>query len=374
MGKTWVIAIFFLLLGVVIGQAVIGLVRAPRIEAAEARTVSERPPLASDELRAIDIFKRTAPSVVFITTRREQTNPFTLQSNEISAGTGSGFIWDTRGHIVTNYHVIRGASSALVTLSDQRAYEAKLIGVAPTNDLAVLKIDAPADMLSPLPVGTSSDLLVGQSVYAIGNPFGLDSTLTSGVVSALGRSIRSPANVTIEDVIQTDAAINPGNSGGPLMDSAGRLIGVNTAIASPSGASAGIGFAVPVDTVNRVVPQLITNGRVVRAVLGVRTVHPDVNRNLMQRLGVQGVLVISVDPDSPAAKAGLRPTTRDPRGQLTLGDVILEIDGRRISDPFNLAGTLALFDPGKSVKLKIWRDGQTLEFDITLAGTEDTSR
>jgi S1-C subfamily serine protease len=374
MGKTWIIALFFLLLGVIVGQAVIGLVRAPRIEAAEARAVSERPPLASDELRAIDIFRRTAPSVVFITTLREQTNPFTLQSNEVAAGSGSGFIWDTRGHIVTNYHVIRGASSALVTLSDQRAFEAKLVGVAPTNDLAVLKIDAPADMLSPLPVGTSSDLLVGQAVYAIGNPFGLDSTLTSGVVSALGRSIRSPANVTIEDVIQTDAAINPGNSGGPLMDSAGRLIGVNTAIASPSGASAGIGFAVPVDTVNRVVPQLITSGRVVRAVLGVRTVHPEVNRNLMQRIGVQGVLVISVDPESPAAKAGLRPTTRDARGQLTLGDVILEIDGRRITDPFNLAGTLALFDPGKSVKLKIWRDGKTLEFDITLAGTEDTRR
>ncbi|HQY89734.1 MAG TPA: trypsin-like peptidase domain-containing protein, partial [Tepidisphaeraceae bacterium] len=262
MNKRWMIALFFLLTGVVLGQFLMGMIQARTTQAAESRDVTLRGPLAGDELRTIELFKTASPSVVFITTRREQVNPFTQNVNEVPAGTGSGFVWDDQGHIVTNFHVIRGSSSFVVTLSDQSSYEAKFIGAAPTNDLAVLKIDAPVEKLTPLLLGSSHDLQVGQSVFAIGNPFGLDSTLTIGIVSALGRSIQSPAGVTIEEVIQTDAAINPGNSGGPLMDSAGRLVGVNTAIASPSGASAGIGFAVPVDTVNRVVPQLISSGRV----------------------------------------------------------------------------------------------------------------
>ncbi len=193
---------------------------------------------------------------------------WTRSVTEIPAGTGSGFVWDDRGHVVTNFHVVQDADSAKVTLG-QDDYPARVVGCTRDQDLAVLQIEAPREKLVPIKVGTSAGLLVGQKVYAIGNPFGLDYTLTNGIVSALGRTIQSVGNVSIFDVIQTDAAINPGNSGGPLLDSSGRLIGVNTAIYSPSGASAGIGFAVPVDTVNRIVPELIAHGKVVRPVLGV---------------------------------------------------------------------------------------------------------
>lgn len=355
MNKRWLVALFFLLTGVVLGQFLMNMIQARSTHAAESREVTARGPLSGDELQTIELFKGASPSVAFITTRRGQFNPFTQNVNEVPAGTGSGFVWDDKGHIVTNFHVIRGASSALVTLADQSSYEAKLVGIAPTNDIAVLKIDAPAEKLKPLPVGESHDLQVGQSVFAIGNPFGLDSTLTVGIVSALGRSIQSPAGVTIEEVIQTDAAINPGNSGGPLMDSAGRLIGVNTAIASPSGASAGIGFAVPVDTVNRVVPQLIASGHITRAVLGVRTAQPNVNSAFMKKLNVEGVLIVAVDKDSPAEKAGFKPTAPAENGGFSLGDIITEIGNRKINSPLNLAGTLALYDPGDTVKVKYLR-------------------
>lgn len=222
------------------------------------REVMLRGDLFEDEKRTIDLFKRSSPSAVHITTvgRPSSRNP-----RQIPHGTGSGFIWDREGRVVTNYHVIRGAASAQVTLSDGSDWQARLVGGFPDKDLAVLVIDAPRDRLRPIPIGTSHDLQVGQKVFAIGNPFGLDRTLTTGIISALGREIESVTDQTIRDVIQTDAAINPGNSGGPLLDSAGRLIGVNTAIQSPSGASAGIGFAIPVDEVNRVVPQLIQQGK-----------------------------------------------------------------------------------------------------------------
>lgn len=219
------------------------------------RPVAQRGELFDDEKRTIDIFKRSSPSAVHITTtgRPSSRNP-----GQIPRGTGSGFVWDREGRIVTNYHVIQGAASAQVTLADGSDWKAQLVGSFPDRDLAVLVIDAPRDRLHPIPIGTSHDLLVGQKVFAIGNPFGLDQTLTTGTISALNREIESPSGQTIGGVIQTDAAINPGNSGGPLLDSAGRLVGVNTAIQSPSGASAGIGFAIPVDEVNRVVPQLIS--------------------------------------------------------------------------------------------------------------------
>lgn len=222
------------------------------------REVMLRGDLFEDEKRTIDLFKRSSPSAVHITTvgRPSSRNP-----RQIPHGTGSGFIWDREGRVVTNYHVIRGAASAQVTLSDGSDWQARLVGGFPDKDLAVLVIDAPRDRLRPIPIGTSHDLQVWQKVFAIGNPFGLDRTLTTGIISALGREIESVTDQTIRDVIQTDAAINPGNSGGPLLDSAGRLIGVNTAIQSPSGASAGIGFAIPVDEVNRVVPQLIQQGK-----------------------------------------------------------------------------------------------------------------
>lgn len=221
------------------------------------------------EAATIDLFEKAVPSVCFITTLNVRQDYWSRNVEEIPSGTGSGFIWDKEGHIITNFHVIQGGDRATVTLSDRKTYDAEIVGVAPDKDLAVLKIKASEAVLKPLPVGTSHDLKVGQYAFAIGNPFGLDQTLTTGVISALGREIKSVNGRAIRDVIQTDAAINPGNSGGPLLDSSGRLIGVNTQIYSPSGASAGIGFSIPVDEVNWVVPDLIKYGEVRRPVLGV---------------------------------------------------------------------------------------------------------
>ena len=255
---------------------------------AVSRPVEARGDLASDERNTIDIFRNAAPSVVYITSIALRRNLFSLNVQEIPQGTGSGFIWDSQGRIVTNYHVISDANRLEVTLADHSSWKAVLVGAAPDRDLAVLQISAPADTLRPIAVGESKNLLVGQKVFAIGNPFGLDQTLTTGVVSALGREITAATGRTIHDVIQTDAAINPGNSGGPLLDSAGRLIGVNTAIFSPSGASSGIGFAVPVGEVNRVVPQIIAKGKLIRPGLGITLA----NRRLTEELGLEGVLIL----------------------------------------------------------------------------------
>jgi S1-C subfamily serine protease len=230
---------------------------------AEPREITARGELAGDERSTIEIFEKRSPSVVYITTSQRVINRWTRNVLSVPKGTGSGFFWDDFGHIVTNHHVIEGASEAIVNLNDGRSYSAVLVGDSPAHDLAVLKINVPIDRPAPIPLGTSDDLKVGQKVLAIGNPFGLDYTLTSGIVSALDRSLETNG-VSIDHLIQTDAAINPGNSGGPLLDSAGRLIGINTAIYSPSGAYAGIGFAVPVNTVNRVVPELIARGKYIR--------------------------------------------------------------------------------------------------------------
>lgn len=359
------------IVGIALGQWLVnGALRAERAQA-QPRDVTPRTGLDSVERTRIDLFRDAAPSVVFITTQQRVRNFFTRDVLNVPAGTGSGFIWDDRGHIVTNYHVIRGANAGMtVTLADQRSFPASLVGVSEANDLAVLRIEAPSNTLRPLPIGTSDDLMVGQDVLAIGNPFGLDMTLTTGIVSALGRSITSPSNVTIENVIQTDAAINPGNSGGPLLDSAGRLIGVNTAIVNRTGASIGIGFAVPVDTVNRIVPQLISTGRVERAVLGVQTLSPQDNASIVGRLGLQGVLVIEVDAGSGAAAAGLRPTIQDEMGRLVFGDVVVAIEGRKITSPANLVGVLGLFNPGQTVKVSVWRNGAIVDALITLGRGE----
>ena len=241
-----------------------------------------------------------------------------LNVMEIPRGTGTGFVWDKQGHVVTNFHVIEDADTVHVALADHSTWQAKLVGVSPEKDVAVLKIDAPQDKLQPLPVGTSHDLQVGQNVFAIGNPFGLDQTLTTGVISALGREINSRTGRPIKDVIQTDAAINPGNSGGPLLDSEGRLVGVTTAIFSPSGAYAGIGFAIPVHVVSWAVPELIAHGKIIRPGLAI-SVAPD---GWTRWIGVEGVLVLSVEPNSLAAAAGLRPTRRDQFGYIYLGDII----------------------------------------------------
>src|SRR5437773_766750 len=236
---------------------------------AAPRTVQARGDLAADEKATIDLFRTAAPSVVYITSIAMQRDFFSLNVQEIPKGTGSGFVWDSNGHVVTNFHVIQDAQAAKVTLADQSNWDARLVGADQDDDVAVLKIDAPSDKMPAIPLGKSSDLQVGQKVFAIGNPFGLDHTLTTGIVSALGREIKSTSERPISGVIQTDAAINPGNSGGPLLDSAGRLIGVNTAIFSPSGAYAGIGCAIPVDRVSQAVPQLLKNRRVAAPTLPV---------------------------------------------------------------------------------------------------------
>ena len=322
-----------------------------------------RTDLSADELRTIDLFRDTAPSVVFITTLTRRRDFFTMNVQEIPSGTGSGFIWDDRGHIITNFHVIENASRYLVTLSDQTTWPAKIVGFAPGKDLAVLRIEAPSESLRPLPLGSSETLLVGQKVLAIGNPFGLDHTLTTGVISALGRAITSRDETRIEDVIQTDAAINPGNSGGPLLDSSGRLIGVNTLIYSPSGASAGIGFAIPVDTVSWVVPDLIEYGQIRRTALGIYPISSDAAR----RAGIEGVMFLRVDPGGSADRAGLRPRRRE-RGRLVPGDVIIAIDGEKVASRGDLTLILEKKEIGDEVTVSFVRDRREYEVEVVLQG------
>jgi len=326
-----------------------------------SRPVEARGDLAADEKNTIEIFRNAAPSVVYITSIAVRRDLFSLNAYEIPQGTGSGFIWDKQGRIVTNYHVISDASRLEVTLADHSSWKAVLVGAAPDRDIAVVQISAPADKLRPLSIGESKDLLVGQKVFAIGNPFGLDQTLTTGVVSALGREITAVTGRTIHDVIQTDAAINPGNSGGPLLDSAGRLIGINTAIFSPSGASSGIGFAVPVREVNRVVPQIISKGKLIRPGLGITLA----NRNLSKELGLEGVLVLRVLPGSTAEKAGLRGTTQV-RDGLVVGDVILAVNGKNVGDHDSLRDELERHEVGEVVTLTLMRDASTADVKVPL--------
>ncbi len=333
---------------------------------AEPRRPAPRTDLSSDEQATIGLFEQASPSVVFITTLGVERDPFSFQVAEIPQGTGSGFVWDSLGHVVTNFHVIQNADRAQVTLSDQSSWPARLVGVAPEKDLAVLQIEAPAQRLRPIPVGTSDDLRVGQSVLAIGNPFGLDQTLTTGIISALGRQIESVARIPIQDVIQTDAAINPGNSGGPLLDSSGRLIGVNTAIYSPSGAYAGIGFSIPVDAVRWVVPDLIAYGRLRRPTLGVELAPPQVG----QRLGLEGALVVRVLPGSAAARAGIRPTTWDERDSIELGDVIVAVEGLPVRSSNDLVLALERRQAGEQVTLTLEREGRRTTVTVTLGEPE----
>jgi S1-C subfamily serine protease len=318
--------------------------------------------LNAEERATIALFRQASPSVVYITTLARQRDFFSLNITEIPQGSGSGFIWDQEGHIITNFHVIQEASRAKVTLADHSVWDAQLVGMAPDQDLAVLYIRAPKHQLRPLAIGTSADLQVGQSVFAIGNPFGLDQTLTTGIISALGREIRATTGRAIAGVIQTDAAINPGNSGGPLLDSAGRLIGVNMAIVSPSGAYSGIGFAVPVDTVNRIVPQLIRQGEVTRAGLGVRIGDDRVSR----RLHLPGVLIIEVDKGSAAAAAGLRSTQVDAQGGVKLGDVIVAIDGERTETSEDLFNVMEKHAVGDVVKVTVLRGETRLSMAVRL--------
>ena len=330
---------------------------------AHPRPVTPRGELSSTEKQNIRIFQKASPSVAYITTLVDKEDFFSFDVRRARQGTGSGFVWDDLGHIVTNYHVIQGADAAQVTLFDQSTYEARLVGGSAEKDLAVLRIGAPTSKLKPLPVGTSFDLAVGQEVYAIGNPFGLDQTLTTGIISALGREIESPDNLPIRDVIQTDAAINPGNSGGPLLDSSGRLIGVNAAIVSSSGSSAGVGFAIPVDTVNWVVPELISKGRITRPGLGITAASDSVG----QRLGVEGVIILRTARGGPAEQAGLKPAKKDRSGRAVLGDVIVALGGEKVASTRDFYIALEKYHVGDMVKVTLLRDNRRLDVSVRLA-------
>jgi len=320
--------------------------------------------ITEDERTTIQLFNRSTPSVVYITNLTSRRDAFTLNTLEIPQGAGSGFIWDANGTVVTNYHVIRGASDVRVTLTGGNDYPATVVGIDEDKDVAVLRIDvAGKESLQPLRVGISSDLQVGQRVFAIGNPFGLDHTLTTGVISGIGREISSGnTGRPIQDVIQTDAAINPGNSGGPLLDSRGALIGINTAIYSPSGANSGVGFAIPVDIVRSSVEQILAYGRVVRPIVGI-SFAPDQS---VEQLGVSGVLVLDAREGGPAAKAGVRGTTRDEYGRLVLGDIILEIDGKKVKNASDLYRALDKYKVGDTLDMEVLRGDSTVHLPIVL--------
>ncbi len=353
--------------GLLLAMAVAAPAAAQR-DTAPPRPVAPRGALSADELNNVAVFKAASPSVVNITTVGLERDFFSMNVQQVPRGSGSGFVWDERGHIVTNYHVIQDANSARVTLADQTSYRAELVGAFADRDLAVLKIDAPAGKLPPIPIGRSRDLQVGQKVYAIGNPFGLDQTLTTGIVSALNREIESVTRRTIRGAIQTDAAINPGNSGGPLLDSAGRLIGVNTSIYSPSGASAGIGFAIPVDEVNRIVPRLIRDGRMVRPTLGVTSGSAELSR----ALGLpKGVPLVRVAPGGPAQRAGLAPFSRSRDGNIVPGDVITAVNDEPVENLDDMLSALERLQPGDRATLTLWRGGKTRKQVATLVESED---
>ncbi|MEW5973681.1 MAG: trypsin-like peptidase domain-containing protein [Pseudomonadota bacterium] len=331
----------------------------------EPRTVTPRGDLAADEAATIELFEKARESVVFITTREQVQDLWTRDVFSVPRGTGSGFLWDEAGHVVTNFHVIQGASEAWIRLADGRQLRASLVGASPAHDLAVLRIGLGLKRPAPIPVGESHPLRVGQKVFAIGNPFGLDWTLTTGIVSALDRSLSTDNGATIEHLIQTDAAINPGNSGGPLLDSAGRLIGINTAIYSPSGTSAGIGFAVPVDTVNRVVPRLIRHGRYLRPSVGIQ-VNEELNRRLTRALEVEGVVILGIAPGSAAETAGLVGATLSREGVIVPGDIILALEGRPVTSVSAFLARLDEFEVGDTVRLTILNNGRRSEKSVTL--------
>jgi S1-C subfamily serine protease len=335
--------------------------KSPYDPKATPKPVTARGDLAGDEINTIKLFESASPSVVYITSIELRRSLFSLNIYEIPQGTGSGFIWDRDGRIVTNYHVIEDASRLEVTLADHSTWKGNVVGVAPDKDLAVLQISAPANKLKPIIIGQSENLRVGQKVFAIGNPFGLDQTMTTGIVSALGREINSIAGRTIQGVIQTDAAINPGNSGGPLLDSAGRLIGVNTAIYSPTGASAGIGFAVPVDIVNKAIPDIIRYGRIMRPGLGVTIA----NDQVAGRLGIEGVLLINIQNDSVAETAGLKGTQRI-GNDIILGDIIESVNDVPVSSYDDLRNEFDKYHVGDEVTLGILRGKEHIHIKVGL--------
>lgn len=324
--------------------------------AREPRPPAPRGDLTELERSTIRVFETIAPSVVQVVALPRRGSPL---SGSDGASSGTGFVWDAAGHVVTNHHVVENGDAFAVRLASGEVRPGRVVGRAPNYDLAVLRLDRGVDLPAPVPIGTSADLKVGQTAYAIGNPFGLSQSLTTGIISALKRRLPTSGGREIADVIQTDAAINPGNSGGPLLDSAGRLIGVNTAIFSPSGVNAGIGFAIPVDVVNRVVPELIRDGRVPTPGIGILAAEETV----AAQLGVNGVIVAAVVPGSPADRAGLRGV--DPRFG-AVGDVIVAIDGEPVRHLSDLTDRLERTGIGETVSLTILRDGRTTSVDVAV--------
>jgi 2-alkenal reductase len=328
------------------------------------RPIAPRADLTEMERSTIALFRRVSPSVVQVVgSRTGGGGSFPFQQTEEQVQSGTGFVWDSTGDIVTNNHVVEGTQEVFVRMTSGEVVRARILGRAPTYDLAVLQIPAGSRLPAPIAVGRSADLQVGQSAFAIGNPFGLDQSLTTGVISALSRRLPTSQGREIANVIQTDAAINPGNSGGPLLDSAGRLIGVNTAIYSPSGANAGIGFAIPVDVVNRVVPELIRNGRVPTPGIGIIAA----NESVATRLGIEGVIVVRTQPGSPAERAGLRGI--DPTNG-TIGDVIVGADGHPVRHLSDLTGQLEKDGVGGQITLTVMRDGATRTMQIPVADVD----
>lgn len=333
---------------------------------AQPRTVAPRGDLTDLETSTMGVFEAASPSVVHIANVAIRRDIWSRNAVKMPRGTGSGFVWDARGYLVTNEHVVRGGDAFVVTLSDGTSLDAFLVGVDPDHDLAVLKVEDVSNAgLPPLAIGTSGNLRVGQSVFAIGNPFGLDQTLTTGVISGLDREIRTDSGRRVDGVIQTDAAINPGNSGGPLLDSAGRVIGINTAIATQTGQYSGVGFAVPIDTVNRVVPRLIRGERPRRAGLGITLLAP----SWLARARIEGVGVERVLPDSGAAKAGLRGLEQDARrGRWRLGDIIVAIDDKPVKMRNDLFDALDAYEVGDTVTVKVRRTDGEHGVKVTLQG------
>ena len=334
---------------------------AQRGTAAESRPVTPRGPLTAQEQAVAKLFETTAPSVAYITTQQVARRGFFMQ--EIAQGAGSGFVWDEKGHVVTNFHVVENAQRVQVQLDAGRTYEAKVVGRAPDYDLAVVKLEQIPPGLKPIAVGTSNDLRIGQSVYAIGNPFGLTRTLTQGIVSALDRHLPTSEVREISGAIQTDAAINPGNSGGPLLDSAGRLIGVTTAIRSPSGANTGVGLAIPVDLVNRIVPQLIAKGRAPQPGIGIVPFPPEV----VARAGIVGVVIAGVQRGTPAAQAGLQPYNQRTGD---VGDVIVAVNGKSVESLPAFAAELDKVGVDRQAELTVIRDGKERRVKVKVVDLE----
>jgi 2-alkenal reductase len=325
--------------------------------ASTPRTVEPRGRLSDIERTSIDIFEHASPSVVQVVGRAGALEFPQAESENGPAQSGSGFVWDAAGHIVSNNHVVEGTSSLAVRFASGQVLRAHIVGTAPNYDLAVVRVDSPRSLPPPIAIGTSDDLKVGQLVFAIGNPFGLDQTLTTGIISALKRRLPTSGGREITNVIQTDAAINPGNSGGPLLDSAGRVIGVTTAILSPSGTNAGIGFAIPIDSVNRVVPELIRRGAVPTPGIGIVAA----NEAAATRAGAQGLVIVRTIPGSSAERAGLRGV--DPRSG-KIGDVIVGVNGKTVRGLADLIQELERVGVGKNVTLTVQRDGREVPVEV----------